>query len=165
MRRDQSFYPCECGANVKCPDGDDDDDDDESKDAELGSSKQRPRRNTTGGPTGREATAKKDTTTKKGRKQRKLEKKQRELKKRQEEEERKFREKRDGGRLTDSQWSRQVECARERLWRASLMVETIPTSSEMAAILESYGDLSSFSSASSGTSDRSRSGSLTSVSR
>lgn len=67
---------------------------------------------------------KKKTNTKKDeRKEKKSDKRQRERRRKQEEEDRKFREKRDKGRLTDSQWNKRVDSARERLWRASLMID------------------------------------------
>lgn len=186
IKKGQSFYPCECGANVKRPDVDDEQHQhgqEEAPSAAVNNTKRR-RCNTAGAAVGGVV---REETPKQRKKREKLE---REQKKKQDEEERKFRERRDKGRLSASQWNRQVDSARERLWRASVIMtgpngestnddgsasmlstdDNISTVGSSAFDVDTFEDarsdsprdISSFSSALSGRS-LSRSGSLTSM--
>ncbi|ELR19158.1 SH3 domain containing protein [Acanthamoeba castellanii str. Neff] len=184
IKKGQSFYPCECGANVKRPEVDDEHQHGQEETPSAVNTKRR-RCNTAGAAVGGVV---REETPKQRKKREKLE---REQKKKQDEEERKFRERRDKGRLSASQWNRQVDSARERLWRASVImtgpngestnddgsVSMLSTDDNISTVgssafdvdtfedarSDSPRDISSFSSALSGRS-LSRSGSLTSVS-
>jgi hypothetical protein len=183
IKKGQSFYPCECGANVKRPDDDDHHQEQQDSDSRNNANAKRRRSNTAGAAI---AGVVRETAKQK----KKREKREREQKKKQDEEERKFRERRDKGRLSASQWNRQVDSARERLWRASVIVagpngeyiddgstSMLSTDDDVSTVgssaydvdtfedarSDSPRDISSFSSALSGRS-LSRTGSLSSIS-